>query len=138
MVPLYFCSKHCTFSSSSKFRLHSKLQFQLHYLCDSKWPPWLSMHSWALRVTEVTALFTESWSFLTWAQESIIRFSNSALLFDLMAYTRDFMWPHILLAKQPEYLGQSSGLESADSEMQSPAYQNEDVRLLLQPHLLSG
>jgi hypothetical protein len=37
----------------------------------------------------------------------------------------------ISLAKQLEHLGQSSGLESVDdSEMESPAYQTEEVRHL--------
>jgi hypothetical protein len=43
----------------------------------------------------------------------------------------------ISLAKQLDHLGQSSGLESVDSEMHSPAYENEET-LLLQPHLLPG
>jgi hypothetical protein len=36
----------------------------------------------------------------------------------------------ILLAKQLDNLDKSIGLESVDSEMQSPAYQNEEVRHL--------
>jgi hypothetical protein len=31
------------------------LHFQLRYLRDSKWPHWLPLHSWAVRVTEITS-----------------------------------------------------------------------------------
>jgi hypothetical protein len=37
-------------------------------------------------------------------------------------------------ARAGDQLGQSNGLESVDSEMQSPAYRNEKA----QPHLLHG
>jgi hypothetical protein len=36
----------------------------------------------------------------------------------------------ISLAKQLDHLGQSNSLESVDSEMQSPTYQNDEVRHL--------
>jgi hypothetical protein len=36
----------------------------------------------------------------------------------------------ISLAMQLDHLGQSNGVETVDSEMQSPAYQNAEVRHL--------
>jgi hypothetical protein len=57
-----------------------------------------------------------------------------------MAYTRDFMLlqryspkvKHLVssLVKQLGHISQSKGLENVDLEMQSPAYQSEEVRHL--------
>jgi hypothetical protein len=44
----------------------------------------------------------------------------------------------ILLAEKMNHLRQSNGLESVDSEMQSPAYKSGSCSILLLPHLLPG
>jgi len=47
----------------------------------------------ALRESEVADLIIEGLSFLTFAEESVMRFNSSARMLNLTAFTREFIRP---------------------------------------------